>query len=315
MRLVLRQADDFDPSELRQDQNNIKAKQELDREEHWKRATEAIILKAPPSTQKAIREAREKVASNWVTTHPLDSHHTILHKGDFRDAVFIRYNWQPPFLPDTCCCGANFSLQHALDCQTGGYRTLQHDEVKQVVAELLKEAHFAGVEIEPRLQPLSGESFLLKSVNKDDEARSDVKCLGFWTRYRWAYFDIKVVSPFAKSYSHLPTTKLLTQSEQSKIRQYAARIRGVEHADFSPLAFTTTGAMGPRAQQIFKRICEKIAGIKEIPYSVVSGWMRTRFSFALLRTTLICLRGTRKKRDKPGKPHIDLAVAEADISF
>jgi len=180
MRLVLRQADDFDPSELRQDQN-IKAKQELDREEHWKRTSEAIILKAPPSTQKAIREAREKVASNWVTTRPLDSHHTILHKGDFRDAVFIRYNWQPPFLPDTCCCGANFSLQHALDCQTGGYRTLQHDEVKQVVAELLKEAHFAGVEIEPRLQPLSGESFLLKSVNKDDEARSDVKCLGFWT--------------------------------------------------------------------------------------------------------------------------------------
>ena len=38
-------------------------------------------------------------------------------------------------------------------------------------------------------------------------------------------------------------------------------------------------------------------------------------SFALLRTTLICLRGTRKRKGKAGKPQIERAVTEARIVY
>ena len=127
--------------------------------------------------------------------------------------------------------------------------------------------------------------------------------------------SILVVSPFARSYSSLSPQQLFRQAEQSKIREYAARIRNVEHADFSPLVFTTTGVMSPRCEGIFKKISEKIAEIKELPYSVVCGWMRCRFSFALLRTTLICLRGTRKRKEKQGKPQIERAVIEARMNY
>jgi len=68
-----------------------------------------------------------------------------------------------------------------------------HNEVRDLVAECLREAKYPGVEIEPQLQPLSGESFKLKSTNLDDEASSDVKCLGFWRRLRQAFFDCKVM--------------------------------------------------------------------------------------------------------------------------
>jgi hypothetical protein len=61
----------------------------------------------------------------------------------------------------------------------GGFRTLQHNEVRDLVAECMREAQFKGVEVEPPLQPLSGESFKLKSANKEDEARSDVRVLDF----------------------------------------------------------------------------------------------------------------------------------------
>ena len=131
---------------------------------------------------------------------------------------------------------------------------------------------------------------------------------------RQAFFDIKVVSPFARSYSSFSPIQLFRQAEQSKIREYAARIREVEHADFSPLVFTTTGVMAPQAQKILKKVGEKIAEVKELPYSVVCGGLRCRFSFALLRTTLICLRGTRKRKEKAGKPHIERAVVEAHIA-
>src|SRR5579871_4818411 len=95
---------------------------------------------------------------------------------------------------------------------------------------------------------------------------------------RQAYFDVKVVSPFARSNSTLSPSQLFRRAEQSKIREYADRIRNVEHADFTPLVFTTTGVMAPQCQQIFKKVGEKIAQVKELPYSVVCGWLRCRFS-------------------------------------
>jgi hypothetical protein len=112
---------------------------------------------------------------------------------------------------------------------------------------------------------------------------------------RQAYFDIKVVSPYARSNLPFTPAKLFHKSEQSKNREYADRIRNVERADFDPLVFTTTGGMAPGSQ--LKKIAEKISGKKDLPYSVVCGWLRCRFSFALLRTTLMCLRGTRKKKN------------------
>src|SRR4051794_39572705 len=74
--------------------------------------------------------------------------------------------------------------QHALDCMKGGYRTIQHNEVRDVMAQLMKEAGHTAVETEPVLQPLHGEHFERKSANTQDDARSDIKCTGFWRHMR-----------------------------------------------------------------------------------------------------------------------------------
>jgi hypothetical protein len=125
----------------------------------------------------------------------------------------------------------------------GGYRTIQHNEVRDVLAQLMKEAGHTAVETEPVLQPLHGEHFERKSANTQNDARSDIKCTGFWRHMRTAFFDIKVISPFAKSYVRLSSTSLYRLAENSKMREYAERIRNVEHADFNPLVFTTAGGM------------------------------------------------------------------------
>jgi len=95
--------------------------------------------------------------------------------------------------------------------------------------------------LEPLLLPLEGEVFEYKSANKSDETRSDIKCCGFWSNMRQAYFDIKVVSPFARSNAHLEPAQLFKNAERSKIREYKERIQNVERADFNPLVFTCTG--------------------------------------------------------------------------
>ena len=193
------------------------------------------------------------------------------------DAIYIRYAWKILDLQDRCQCGKNFDLQHSLDCLTGGFRTLQHNEVRDLVADCLRESQYRGVVTEPELIPLSGESFKYKSANKEEDARSDVKCIGFWRRMRQAYFDIRVISPYARSYLHKSHKRIYHEAEQDKNREYKARINQVENADFTPLVFTTAGGFAPQSNIFLKRITEKLSEIKGIHPR-----RRWRFSFPLI---------------------------------
>ena len=151
-------------------------------------------------------------------------------------------------------------------------------------------------------------------MNKSDEARSDIKVLGLWTRMRHAFFDVTAISPFARSNLGKSLKSMLRSAENRKIREYRARILQVEHADFSPLVFSVCGGMGAQASIVLKRICQCISEKQKLHYSVVTGFMRVRISFALLRSALICLRGTRSKA--PGSNmQIDLAVSEAKMHY
>ena len=217
---------------------------------------ESLLAKVSPVLKAAMKNTVEKDASAWVTATPLYEHGTVLHKGDFIDAMHMRYGWTLPDLPVTCPCGTAFSLQHALDCKLGGFRTIQHNEVRDVFAQVMRDAGHT-VETEPPLQKLSGEGFEYKSANKEDDARSDIKVTGFWREMRHAYFDVKVVSPFARSYSHLTQASLMKTAEKAKMREYKERIRDVEHADFNPLVFTTMG-VAPQCQIVVQKLAEKI---------------------------------------------------------
>ena len=98
------------------------------------------------------------------------------------------------------------------------------------------------------------------------------------------------------------------------MREYRERIHEVEHADFNPLVFTTVGAMAPQSQIVLKKLAETMSAKKGISRSVVTGWLRVRVSFALLRTTLQCVRGTRRKNISI-ENNIDLAVSQAKIDY
>ena len=67
----------------------------------------------------------------------------------------------------------------------------------------------------------------------------------------------------------------------------------IEHGTFTPLIFTTTGGMGNECLNYHSRLAELIAIKKGEDYAKTISWIRARTSFALLRSALICLRGTR----------------------
>ena len=80
--------------------------------------------------------------------------------------------------------------------------------------------------------------------------------------------------------------------EQEKRRAYETRIRQVDGGSFTPLVFTTAGGAGPAASVFLKHLGSKIAKKKDAPYSQTIGWLRCRLSFALLRASILCIRGS-----------------------
>ena len=84
---------------------------------------EATILPASlePEMQHVISLASKKGSSSWLTCRPLARHGFSLSKGEFQDAICLRYNWLPPRLPSSWCCGRKFDISHALSCPTGGF--------------------------------------------------------------------------------------------------------------------------------------------------------------------------------------------------
>ena len=60
----------------------------------------------------------------------------------------------------------------------------------------------------------------------------------------------------------------------NKKREYAQRVREVEHGVFTPLVLSTTGGIGREAATFYKRLADEISTKEQKQYSVVMGWIR-----------------------------------------
>lgn len=90
---------------------------------------------------------------------------------------------------------------------------------------------------------------------------------------------------------------------------YNDRVLHVEKGSFSPLIFTTTGGMGPEATKYHKQVARLISAKRNEEYSDVVNWIRTKVRFALLKSTLIAIRGERgKKRKGSDTPIADMSL-------
>ena len=107
--------------------------------------------------------------------------------------------------------------------------------------------------------------------------------------------DIDQHSSYA-SYRDLEPQQIYRIHENEKKRLYSRRVLDIEHGTFTPLVFTTTGGMGKECLMYHSRLTQLIAIKKGERYAKTISWIRTRTSFALLRSALVCLRGSRTTR-------------------
>ena len=288
------------------------AQQEVrsERSKELEHRAERIKEMAPRKTLRALDLATEKGSSAWLTVLPLQDLGFNLNKREFRDAVKLRYDWPVGDISSTCACGEAFTVDHSMICKLGGFITQRHNELRYLEAESLSMV-CSDVEIEPVLQDISGEH-LNRGSNKAKDARLDIHARGFWERHRSAFFDVRVCHPNAVSYRDLEPQQIYRIHENEKKRLYSERVLDIEHGTFTPLVFTTTGGMGKECLKYHSRLAQLIAIKKGEQYAKTISWIRTRTSFALLRSALVCLRGSRTRRVPCDIKNVDIDVEVAE---
>ena len=305
--MIVKQKELFTRPQLQSIKSNLCRKKQQEIENVALQVRESL----PPPKQRAMDLLCEKGSSSWLSVLPLQDQGFNLNKGEFRDAISLRYGWQLKNVPHHCKCGKNFSADHAMICPYGGLPISRHNEIRDITTKWLTEV-CTDVEKEPQLQPLTGETILPRSANKQEEARVDIRAKGFWNRQQNAFFDVRVFHPNASSYRNTEIPALYRQQENAKKREYGDRIREVEYAVFTPLVFSTTGGQGKETTIAYKRLAELLAAKRKSEYSITLAWMRCSLSFALIRSAVTAIRGSRdvaSNRDRDA--NIELGYRES----
>ena len=243
-------------------------------------------------TKRALEQLSAPGASSWLGALPLESHGFNLTKGEFQDALALRYNKPVKNLPEKCPCDEPYTVTHALNCHRGGFVNARHDNIKHFECGLLKSV-VRDVECEPMLQPVVNRNGYKKSAILTADARLDIRARGFWRDGQNAFFDVRVTNADAESQENQTIKSVLKKHEGEKKLAYNRRVMEVEHGSFTPLVFTTTGVMSHECSIFHKALAEKISQKQGERYEVIVRFLRVKLSFLALKSTLLCLRGSR----------------------
>ena len=153
------------------------------------------------------------------------------------------------------------------------------------------------------------------SASVEDSARLDIAANGFWGgRFERAFFDVRVFNPHAPTNCHSQPSTCYRKHENEKKRVYKQRIRDVEHGSFTPLVMSVTGGMGRIATTFYKRLASLLSNKWNQPYSNTMGWLHCHLCFALLRSSIMAIRGARSFSGRVVKSTscpVDLVAAES----
>lgn len=238
------------------------------------------------SRQRAILRAKEFNLSSWLAVMPIERDQFDLSAQEFRDGLALRYRKPLLGLPHTCDgCGAPFTVTHALDCRVGGLVCRRHNEVRDAFGDLS-----SLVWSQVKREPIVCES----SDSAGSTLVADLCVRGVWQPQCEAIFDIRVVDTDAPSYCRQSPRSVLSSAESEKKKKYMKACQD-RRACFTPLCVSIDGMLGVETEFFLKRLGDYLAVKWERPFSVIMCWIRARLSFAILRATMLCVRGSRTK--------------------
>ena len=153
-------------------------------------------------------------------------------------------------------------------------------------------------------------AMMLKESPRRGNARADIRARGFWGWQQSAFFDVYGFFTPTHQATATPASQPCTEGKSKPERESMV----TEMASFTPLIFATTGGMGREATAFYKRLADLMAVKNSAPYSTTLAWMRCTLSFSLLRSAVMCMRGSRSSSHRVPVASLELGVAESHLS-
>ena len=122
----------------------------------------------------------------------------------------------------------------------------------------------------------------------------DFSARGVWQPQATAVFDISVIDSDAPSHVSRPVEAVLKSAEREKKSKYNSACED-RHSSFTALSCTVDGVLGTEFSHFIKKLADRLSRKWDQSYNLTLQWLRTKLSFALIRATNLCLRGSQSK--------------------
>ena len=228
-------------------------------------------------------QARDKDASSWLNTVPLEEQDLTLNKQQVWDSLRLRYNLQGADLPSHCVCGDLFTVSHALSCKTRSFVAQRHDGIRNLLTSLLSNV-CKDVEVESHLLPIDNKVFNLISTVTSTEARLDMKAGSFWSRGETAFFHVRITHVNSTCNQNKSTKLIFVEHEKEKKGKHQQRVIDVEMESFNSPVFGTNGGMWKECKLCLSNLADKLSRKSGESYASAMSWLGTRISFEILRS-------------------------------
>ena len=103
-------------------------------------------------------------------------------------------------------------------------------------------------------------------------------------------------NPFAKTHLSKKLENVFREQEATKKREYNDRVIKIEHGSFTPIVTSAYGGFGRETSRFISMLIEKVAEKQDIHTSLVANYIRTKLSFEIVRSQILCVRGSRRLR-------------------
>jgi hypothetical protein len=180
-----------------------------------------------------------------------------------------------------------------MTCKKGGLVLLRHNDVvvkwHHLCAQTLSPA---AVSDEPLIYSGQGGNAgaAPPGAEPPPELRGDIGFHGFWRHEATAIFDVRVADTDAPYHRGQDPHTILAKHEKEKKDKYVNACLAWRRT-FTPLVFSVDELRGTEASTATKKLASRLSVKWKQTYSKVCGFVRSRLSITLVRTTSMCLRG------------------------
>lgn len=269
------------------------------------RELQLILETEPPDYVRAIERGRE--TGSWLTITPMTLNRTVISPLEFTDGLSLRYHLILPDFPKICDgFNSRTSVRHALKCNHGGMVISRHNKVRDELSFILSQALTpSSVRSEPLIFPTSPtmpttgmmederEDALEKFKEEAGRAeRGDISVRGLWECQTTCIVDVRLTDSDQKSWVSKTVERVLAINEKEKKDKYLESCK-TAWMHFSPFVSTVDEVLAREAKHLLKRLILHLWIKWDTPKSVITNYVETKMSMAILKATHQCLRESR----------------------